>query len=183
MQRKKNLFPNEYQPLSNFWVFFFLRKKTDFWPKKRITAKRKIGCFSLIPAGIRSVVIVGPFLVFGGPDGPTKFRCLRSKIKGTYTSDSARNRQKTGMSPRKWPIPWKRKIFWGQVLALCILVICPIDKNRDKKLPFGPEYPNFGVKIAHLCPWGQLELHRPIFQHKRGVSLVPCYEGTKSFIS
>ena len=53
-----------------FWVFLFL-EKTGFLAKKHFTAKRKNGRFSIIPAGTRSIVIVGHF--FDGPDGPTKF--------------------------------------------------------------------------------------------------------------
>ena len=43
----------------------------------------------------------------------------------------------------------------GKVVAPGIVVICPIDKNRDhytKKLTFGPKYPNFWVKKAHFRP-------------------------------
>ena len=53
----------------------------------------------------------------------------------------------------------KTKIFLGggpngKVVALGILVICPVDKNRDSKtkLTFGPKYPNFRVKIAYFRP-------------------------------
>ena len=41
----------------------FLEEKTDFWPKNRFLTKRKHGRFSVIPAGTRSVVNVGYFLV------------------------------------------------------------------------------------------------------------------------
>ena len=37
-----------------------------------------------------------------------------------------------------------------KVVALGILVICLTRKNRDNKNTFGPKYPNFRVKIAHL---------------------------------
>ena len=83
--------------------FLRLAKKCFFWPKcvlsqkkislffglnpflakKHFLAKRKNGRFSVIPAQPWSVVILGHF--FDGPDGPTKFRRYRSKIKGTYT--------------------------------------------------------------------------------------------------
>ena len=44
----------------------------------------------------------------------------------------------------------KTEFFWGggpngKVVALGILVICPVDKNPDSK------YQNFWVKIAHFC--------------------------------
>ena len=60
-----------------FWVFLFL-EKNGFLAKKHFTAKRKNGRFSIIPAGTRSIVIVGHF--FDGPDGPTKFRWRQSKV-------------------------------------------------------------------------------------------------------
>ena len=42
---------------------------------------------------------------YDGPDGPTKFRWKRSKIKGTYTSDwgMAQNGQKQGWAPKNDP--------------------------------------------------------------------------------
>ena len=66
----------------NFGCFF--GKKRIFGQKKHFSAKRKSGCFSVIPAGTRYVVIVGHF--FAGPDGPTKIWWPRSKFKGPYTS-------------------------------------------------------------------------------------------------
>ena len=47
--------------LANFGSFF--GKKNDFRPVFRFSAKRKNGRFSVIPAGIRSVVIVGHFFM------------------------------------------------------------------------------------------------------------------------
>ena len=66
----------------------------------------------------------------------------------------------------------------GKVVAPGILMLPPVDKNRDsmtKKITFGPKYPNFGVKIAHFSPslaanWSRTD---QCFQHKRGVSIVP----------
>ena len=43
----------------------------------------------------------------------------------------------------------------GKVVAPGILMLPPVDKNRDsmtKKITFGPKYPNFGVKKAHFRP-------------------------------
>ena len=73
---------------------FFCWKKRTFCQKERLLAKSKNSHFSVIPAGTRSVVIVGHF--FYGPDGPTKFGSRRFKIKGTYNSEVgiARNGQK-----------------------------------------------------------------------------------------
>ena len=42
-----------------------------FWPVFCFSAKRNKGCFSVTPAGTRSIVNVGN--VFGGPNSPTKF--------------------------------------------------------------------------------------------------------------
>ena len=66
------------------------------WPKNHFSAEYKNGSFSVIPAWTRSVVILGHF--FEGPDGFTKFRLKRSKIKGTYTYEltQAENGQKQG---------------------------------------------------------------------------------------
>ena len=61
---------------------FFGEKKNGFLPVVCFSAKRKNGLFSVIPAGTWSVVNVGHFL--GGPDGPTKFRCSRTKIKSNF---------------------------------------------------------------------------------------------------
>ena len=62
------------------------------------------------------------------------------------------------------------------------MVVSPVDKNRDsfqnKKLTFSPKYQNFGVKFVHFCPWSRAGQY---FQYD--VSLVPRYEGTKSFAS
>ena len=81
--------------LANFGCFFGGEKRI-FGPKKHSSAKRKIGCFSVISARTGSVVIVGHF--FDGWDGSTKFRCRQSKIKGTYYSEEgmACNGQKQG---------------------------------------------------------------------------------------
>ena len=54
---KSCLFTNKYQSLKKFWVIFWV--KTHFWPKKHFSAERKNGRFSVIPAGTRSIVIVG----------------------------------------------------------------------------------------------------------------------------
>ena len=51
-----NLFQNKYQSLSKFWVFFW---ENGFLAEKHSSAERKNGGFSVIPAGTRSVVIVG----------------------------------------------------------------------------------------------------------------------------
>ena len=88
--------------LANFGCFFGGEKRI-FGPKKHSSAKRKIGCFSVISARTGSVVIVGHF--FDGWDGSTKFRCRQSKIKGTYYSEEgmACNGQKQGWAPKNDP--------------------------------------------------------------------------------
>ena len=56
----------------------------------------------------------------------------RSKIKSTYTYELTQA-QKTGVSPKKWPIARKRNFFRGgpsgKIVALGILKICPVNKN------------------------------------------------------
>ena len=47
--------------LPNFGVYFL--SKTDFGPKKCFSTKRKNGCFFVVPARTKSVVIVGHFLM------------------------------------------------------------------------------------------------------------------------
>ena len=92
------------------------------------------------------------------------------------------------MSPKKCPIAWKRNFFQGgpnwKVVAPGILVICPVDNNPNyhtKNWLFAPNIQILGSKLHIFVPSGQLEPHRQCFQHERGVSLVPWYEGTKSF--
>ena len=76
-----------------------------------------------------SVVLLGHF--FDGPDGSTKFHWNQTKIKGRYTSN-------VGMAqkdPKKWPLAQKRNFFGGgpngKVVTPGIVVICPIEKNRN----------------------------------------------------
>ena len=77
----------------------------------------------------------------------------------------------------KWPIPPKGKIFWvgtnGKVIALGVLVICPVDKNRDSQtknwlLAQNTHFFWHGLHI--FVPSGQLEPQYQHFQHERGVS-------------
>ena len=129
-----------------------------FWPKKHFLAERKNGRFSIIPARTGSIVILGHFLmartfpptfVEGGP----KLRVL-IPLKWER-SETAKNRGE----PRKMPPSSEMEILlgWSQwkVVAPGILVICPVDKNRNyhtKKFTFCPKYPNFWVKIAPFRP-------------------------------
>ena len=57
VQTKKYPFPKYISVFLKILGLFL--GKTDFWPKKHFSAKRKNGRFSVIPAQIRSVVIVG----------------------------------------------------------------------------------------------------------------------------
>ena len=68
-------------------------------------------------------------------------------------------RPKTGESPKKWPLARKRKFFWGWFRwESCSpgysghLFHQQKSRSLNKKLTFGPKYPNFGVKKAHFCP-------------------------------
>ena len=122
-----------------------------FQPKKHFSAERKNGRFSVIPARTESVVILGH--IFDGTDGFTKFRWKRSKFKGTYTSvGMARNSQKQGWAPKNDPLFGNETFLGGgpngKVLAPDILVICPVNKNRDyyTKIDFSPQ-------ISKFRPW------------------------------
>ena len=77
--------------------------KNPFLAKKTVSAERKDLRYSVIPARTGSIVILGHFI--DGPDGSTKFRWKRSKIKGTYTSNVgiAKNGQKQGWAPQNDP--------------------------------------------------------------------------------
>ena len=121
--------------------------------KKHFLAERKNGRFSVVPAGTRSVVILGhffmawtvpPSFVENGP----KLRVL-IPLKWEWPK-TAKNR---GL-PRKMTPSLETEIFWGgpngKVVALDILVICPVDKICDYHT-FRPKYPNFWVKKVHFC--------------------------------
>ena len=86
--------------------------------------------------------------------------------------------------------PQKMK-FWGgrngRVVAPGVLVIYSVDKKSRspyKKFTFGTNIQIFWSKLHIFIPSSQLEPHRSMgqcFRHGKGVSLVPSYEGTKSF--
>ena len=76
----------------------------------------------------------------------------------------------------KWPIPPKGKIFWvganGKVIAPGVLVICPVDKNRDsqtKNWLLAQNIHFFWHGLHIFVPSGQLEPQYQHFQHERGV--------------
>ena len=82
------------------------------------------------------------------------------------------------LSPKKWPLARKRKIFWGWFRwESCSprysghLFHQQKSRSLYKKLTFGPKYPNFGVKKSTFSPpSGQLELHRSMFSTRKKVS-------------
>ena len=81
------------------------------------------------------------------------------------------NGQNRGM-PRKLTHRSKTEIFLGvvptgKVIAPGILMICPVDKKRNSK------------KKLLLAPIGASMVNA--FNSKKGVLLVPGYEGTKGF--
>ena len=137
----------------------------------------------MIPARTRSVVLLGHF--FDGPDGSTKFRWKRSKIKGTYTSEvgMAQNGEKQGWALKKDPL-LENEFFWGggsngKVVAPGILVMCPADKNRDyhtKKWLFAPNIQIFGQKSTFSPLAANWSLADQCFQHEKGVSLEWGYQ-------
>ena len=104
-KEKSTLFPNKYQCFSKFWVI------SDFWPKKRLSAKRKNSRFSVFPAGTRSVVIVDHFLMARTvplslvDDGP--------KLGVLVTKWEWPERAKNRGEPRKCPIARKQNFFSG----------------------------------------------------------------------
>merc|ERR1719474_2439150 len=55
-------------------------------------------------------------------------------------------------------------------------------RSLNKKLTFGPKYPNFGVKKSTFSPLAaNWSLADQCLQHEKGVSLESRYEGTKIF--
>ena len=60
----------------------------------------------------------------------------------------------------------------GKVIAPGVLVICPVDKNRDsqtKKMTFGPNTHFFGMDCTFLSQAANWSLNNQHFQHERGV--------------
>ena len=99
---------------------------------------------------------------------------------------------KSGMSPRKWPLPQKRKCFWGWDPSNDSddMLRWQNARFKNKKLTFSPKYKNSGVKIWHFWPWrhlgsGECGPTSQCLQHERGVItlLVHRYGGTKIFVS
>ena len=90
---------------------------------------------------------------------------------------------KTGVSHRKWPIALKRKIFWGgpNVKIVAPGILLTVDKNRDSKTKKITNCPNLNQNCIFFSLAANWSLIGQCFQHKRGVLLVPWYEGTKSF--
>ena len=152
----------------------FFKNKTDIWADLCFSAKRKNSRFSIIPARTRSFVIVGYF--FGGLDGPTKFCWAQTKIKGNYYSD--------------WHWPKMVNFFQGgpsgKFVAPSILLICPVDKNRDSKTKtwlLAPNIQILGSKKHIFAPSGQLEPRRSMFStRKRCLIRIPIW-GYQNFYS
>ena len=144
--------------------------------------KRKNGCFSVILARTSFIVIflmartVPPSFV---DDGPKLRVFIIAKLE----------QPKNGMSPEKWPIAWKRIFFWGRSewetwSPGCTGYMPCWQKSifQNKKNPFWPQIPKFlGQNCTFLSLAASWGLTGQCFQHERGVSLVPWYEGTKSF--
>ena len=73
------------------------------------------------------------------------------------------------MSPEKWPIARKLKVN-VKVVALGILVICPVDKYRNsktKKWLLAPKIQIFGSKLHIFVPCGQYEPYRSMFSTRK----------------
>ena len=94
------------------------------------------------------------------------------------------------MSPKKWPLALKRKLFWGglngKVVAPGRVVICSIDKNCDhytKNWLLAPNIQILGSKKHIFAPSGQLEPHRSMFStRKRCLIRIPIW-GYQNFYS
>ena len=137
--------------------------KNEFLAKKHFSAKRKSGRFSVVLAGTRSVVIVGHF--FDGPNGSTKFRWRRSKIKGTI------------LAKWEWPEMAKnRGEPWKMTKNNANKPFSPIEIwiFGPKTAKFGPKLA-FGAKYRHFWPIRSHANEAPRWSF--------CYVGTRTFAS
>jgi len=106
---------------------------------------------------------VPPSFAENGPELRVLIPMIRHKPK------KAKNRGK----PRKKTLSSEMEFFWGgpngKVVAPGILVICPVDQNRNyhtKKRLFAPNI-QIGSKKHIFAPSGQLEPHRSMFSNKK----------------
>ena len=143
-----------------------------FWPKKHFSAEYKNSSF------------------FDGPDGSTKFRWKRSKIKGTYTYEltQAENGQKLGLALKNDqylgnPI-FLGVIFNGKVVprgiwwyALLTKIEITIQKILAAKIQI------FGSKMHIFVPSGQFEPHRAKFSARKRCLIGPLIWGYQKFYS
>ena len=98
----------------------------------------------------------------------------------------ARNGQKQGVSPEKWPRARKLNFFRCgpnvKVVAPGILVICPVDKYRNSKTKnwlLAPNIPIFGSKLHIFVPSGQFEPYWSMFSTRKRCLigfLIPGYQ-------
>ena len=94
------------------------------------------------------------------------------------------NGWKPGGGPKKWPLAWKRNFIRGRNCFLGSpgrIGDMPFWRKiamSKQKIDFFVQNTNiFGSKLHFFVP---RSLTGQCFQHERGVSLVPWYEGTKS---
>ena len=128
----------------------------------RLSAKRKNGRFSVIPC-------------FDGPDGSTKFRWKRSKIKGNYTSEVGT--AKNGWTPKNDPLLGNKNFFGrlSQWESCSPRYTCDMPFWQKLWLPyknwlFAPHIQIFGSKKHIFTSGSQLEPHRSMFSTQKKVS-------------
>ena len=105
----------------------------------------------------------------------SEFRHSPTKIKSSCppVAPLPKNGQNLGWAPENDPYLWNKffggfgpmgkllpRIYWWYVVLQKL-------SFQNKKLTFGPKYPNFGVKIAHFVPSVQLEPHRSMFSTQK----------------
>ena len=104
--------------------------KTDFWAVVCFSPKLKTAIFTyVIPVGTRSIVIVGHFL-WHDRSHQVSLTMLQNLGYFKYNILTIVEWPKTGMSPRKWPLPRKKNL--GGIyfkVAADVLVLCPFDKK------------------------------------------------------
>ena len=121
----------------------------------------------------------------------SEFRHSRTKMKSSYPSGMPLPKDvKFGMSPGKWPKPWKRNFFWGgshgKVLALGVLVICPVHKNRSSKFFFLLFAPNIRIlrsKLNIFVPRSLFEPRRSMFSTQKRCLIGSLIWGYQKFCS
>ena len=134
-----------------------------------------------------SLRVLGSGSFFWWPGSP-EFRWNQTKIKGSCTSvvSLAQNGQKQGWAPNG-PYLGNGNFFWGgfngKVVAPGIVVICPVDKNRDhytENWLFATNIQIFGLKLHIIVLSGQLKPHRSMFSTRKRCLLASLIWGNQT---